>query len=129
MVHRAEIPIVLRSRPRYHPPVAPADGDEDEDEDGDQAIADAIPLEITGALDLHTFDPAEVKELVPDYLDACVEKGISEVRIIHGKGTGVLRRVVHAALDRHPRVVSYRLGGRSEGGWGATLVTLRLGER
>jgi dsDNA-specific endonuclease/ATPase MutS2 len=102
--------------------VAPPDGDEDE-----EPFADAIPLEITGALDLHTFDPAEVKELVPDYLDACVEKGISEVRIIHGKGTGVLRRVVHAALDRHPRVVSYRLGGRAEGGWGATLVTLRLG--
>jgi dsDNA-specific endonuclease/ATPase MutS2 len=68
-----------------------------------------------------------VKELVPDYLDECVLRGISEVRIIHGKGTGVLRRVVHAALDRHPRVVSYRLGGAAEGGWGATLVTLKLG--
>ena len=103
----------------------PAD---DEDEDGDDGVLpDAVPLAINGALDLHTFVPAEVKDLVPDYLDECVRRGISEVRIIHGKGTGVLRRVVHAALDRHPRVVSYRLGGRGEGGWGATLVTLRLG--
>jgi len=99
------------------------------EEDGDQeeALADAVPLEITGELDLHTFAPGEVKELVPDYLDECVQRGISDVRIVHGKGTGVLRRVVHAALDRHPRVVSYRLGGAAEGGWGATLVTLRLG--
>ena len=103
------------------------DDDGDELEDGEESLAEAVSLEITGALDLHTFDPKDVKELVPDYLDECVLKGISEVRIIHGKGTGVLRRVVHAALDRHPRVVSYRLGGRYEGGWGATLVTLRLG--
>lgn len=99
------------------------------DDDGDDdALADPVPLEITGSLDLHTFDPRVVKQLVPDYLDECVQRRISEVRIIHGKGTGVLRRVVHAALDRHPRVVSYRLGGAAEGGWGATLVTLRLEE-
>ncbi len=99
----------------------------DDDEGEWDELAEAVPLEITGALDLHTFAPREVKELVPDYLDECVQRGISEVRIIHGKGTGVLRRVVHAALDRHPRVVSYRLGGAAEGGWGATLVTLKLG--
>lgn len=99
----------------------------DDDGDEEDAVAEAVPLEITGALDLHTFAPREVKELVPDYLDECVLRGISEVRIIHGKGTGVLRRVVHAALDRHPRVVEYRLGGAGEGGWGATLVTLKLG--
>ena len=100
-------------------------GDDDGDEEDE--LVEAVPLEITGALDLHTFAPREVKELVPDYLDECVLRGISEVRIIHGKGTGVLRRVVHAALDRHPRVVEYRLGGAAEGGWGATLVTLKLG--
>jgi dsDNA-specific endonuclease/ATPase MutS2 len=126
VVHPTEFRIVTRSAPRYHARVALPDRDAD-DEDDDAPLAEVVPLEITGALDLHTFDPAEVKELVPDYLDECVLKGISEVRIIHGKGTGVLRRVVHAALDRHPRVVSYRLGGRHEGGWGATLVTLRLG--
>lgn len=103
------------------------DPPEDEEEGGEAPFAEVVPLEITDTLDLHTFNAAEVKELIPDYLDECITKGISEVRIVHGKGTGVLRRVVHAALDRHPRVVSYRLGGRYEGGWGATLVTLRLG--
>lgn len=126
MVHPTEIRIVTRSGAGYHPPVALPEGDDDDDV-GDQPLEEVVSLEITGALDLHTFVPSEVKELVPDYLDLCVERGISEVRIIHGKGTGVLRRVVHAALDRHPRVVSYRLGGRYEGGWGATLVILRLG--
>lgn len=105
---------------------SPPDEDSDLQED-EEPFGDAVPLEITDSLDLHTFNASEVKELIPDYLDECVQKGISEVRIVHGKGTGVLRRVVHAALDRHPRVVSYRLAGRYEGGWGATLVVLRLG--
>ncbi|HQG46977.1 MAG TPA: Smr/MutS family protein, partial [bacterium] len=52
---------------------------------------DPIPIPIEGALDLHTFAPREVKELVPEYLTACREQGILEVRIIHGKGTGALR--------------------------------------
>jgi dsDNA-specific endonuclease/ATPase MutS2 len=100
----------------------------DEQEDGDQAPLEAVPLEINGELDLHLFRPSEVAELVPDYLDECVRLGISEVRIVHGKGRGVLRRIVHAALERHPRVVSFELGGTGAGSWGATLVILRLGD-
>jgi len=84
-----------------------------------------VEVPINGMLDLHTFDPREVKDLVPDYLDACREKGILQVRVVHGKGTGQLRRTVHAVLDRLPGVESYRLGGVGEGGGGATLVFLR----
>lgn len=80
--------------------------------------------EITDELDLHTFRPRDVSSLVPDYLDECVQRGWREVRIIHGKGTGTLRRIVHAALDRHPAVESYRLAGEGFGGWGATIVWL-----
>jgi DNA-nicking Smr family endonuclease len=82
-------------------------------------------LPIEGELDLHTFSPKDLKELVPAYLEACREKGILEVRIVHGKGIGNLRRTVHAMLARHPDVVSFALANEHFGGWGATIVHLR----
>jgi DNA-nicking Smr family endonuclease len=84
-----------------------------------------IELPIDGVLDLHTFHPREVKELIPEYLAACRERGILEVRLVHGKGTGALREPVHSLLRKIPEVVSFRLAGEEAGGWGATLVTLR----
>ena len=81
-------------------------------------------LIVDGTLDLHMFSPRDTKRLVPDYLEECREKGILSVRIIHGKGTGALRRTVHAILQRLPWVVSYRLASDWEGGWGATIVSL-----
>ena len=77
------------------------------------------------ALDLHTFQPRELKTLLPDYFQACRDRGIHNVRVVHGKGTGALRRSVHALLDRMEGIESYRLGGMGEGSWGATLVVLK----
>src|SRR3954454_15060163 len=82
-----------------------------------------VPLPITGELDLHTFRPADLGELIPAYLAECAQRGIREVRIVHGKGTGTLRTTVHALLQRSPLVQSFRLGDENTGSWGATLVT------
>jgi len=84
-----------------------------------------VQLPIDGVLDLHTFKPKEIKDLVMDYLAACQEKSIHQVRIIHGKGIGSLRRTVHAILEKHSEVVSFSLDHPEYGGWGATLVSLR----
>ena len=84
-----------------------------------------IELPITGVLDLHTFKPKDVKNLVPDYLAACHEKGIIQVRIIHGKGTGTLRATVHSILEKNPLVASFSLDHPEYGGWGATIVWLK----
>jgi dsDNA-specific endonuclease/ATPase MutS2 len=86
---------------------------------------DVVELPIDGVLDLHAFAPADVQDLVQVYLDECRSRGIAEVRIIHGKGIGTLRRIVHAILDRRDDVRSYRLAGDGSS-WGATLVTLAL---
>jgi hypothetical protein len=93
------------------------------------APAAPLPAElpVDGELDLHNFSPREIKPLVLAYLDACLARGITELRIVHGKGVGNLRRTVHALLDRHPRVRGYRLAGHGGGGWGATLVDLSPG--
>jgi dsDNA-specific endonuclease/ATPase MutS2 len=83
-----------------------------------------IEFEISQELDLHTFRPAEVHELVPDYLELCREKGLDRVRIIHGKGIGTLREIVHSQLRKHACVRKFELAGAGEGGWGATIVWL-----
>jgi len=86
---------------------------------------DPVQLPIDGILDLHTFEPRDVRELVPDYLALCRERGILRVRIIHGKGTGALRSTVHAILERSPAVESFTLAMEDEGGWGATIAILK----
>jgi dsDNA-specific endonuclease/ATPase MutS2 len=99
---------------------------QDDDDDEPDLEGEPVEMEITDTLDLHTFAPREVKALVSDYLDLAAEKGFTDVRIIHGKGIGNLRRIVHAVLEKHPRVAGFRLAdGAGGGGWGATLVTLR----
>ena len=76
-------------------------------------------------LDLHHFQPREVGSLVDEYVEAARAAGFATVRIVHGKGTGVLRERVHARLRRHPAVARFALADERRGGWGATVVELR----
>jgi DNA-nicking Smr family endonuclease len=83
----------------------------------------AIPID--GILDLHTFLPKDVKDLLPEYFAECRKRGILQVRIIHGKGIGALRETVHALLILMPEVDSFMLADEQAGGWGATIVHLK----
>jgi DNA-nicking Smr family endonuclease len=87
---------------------------------------DVVHHPIDGLLDLHQFRPEDARDVVGDYLDACRDAGVLDVRIVHGKGKGVLRRIVHSLLDQRADVEWFRLqaGG---GGWGATIVRLTGG--
>ncbi|MFO7561195.1 MAG: Smr/MutS family protein [Enhygromyxa sp.] len=87
--------------------------------------AEPAEIAIDGELDLHNFSPKEVAPLVREYIEVCRQRGIRDLRIVHGKGKGVLRRTVHSLLDKHEAVEGYRLGGHREGSWGATIVRLR----
>lgn len=95
-----------------------------EREDSDDEISESLELPIDGILDLHTFRPAEVAQLVPDYLEECRSHGIFEVRIIHGKGTGRLRDLVRRILSNDPTVLSFHTPSDASG-WGATIVQLK----
>ncbi len=78
---------------------------------------------IDGILDLHSFKPKEINSLIPEYITECINRNIIEIRIIHGKGKGILRRGVHAILERDPRVISFEMA-KDRSSWGATIVHL-----
>lgn len=84
-----------------------------------------VVLPIDGTVDLHTFAPKDAASVVHEYIRACMEKSIYEIRIIHGKGKGVLRRIVHSHLERNPTVLDFR-SDDGPSGWGATLVRLKI---
>tara|TARA_R100001143_G_scaffold58746_1_gene56818 strand:- start:30350 stop:30631 length:282 start_codon:yes stop_codon:yes gene_type:complete len=83
-----------------------------------------IRIDINGVLDLHPFSPEDLSTLIDEYIEACLDKKIYHLRIIHGKGIGNIRRSVHSLLDRNPYVISYQLADASGGSWGATIVNL-----
>ena len=84
-----------------------------------------VAIPITGELDLHTFRPAEIGDLLGNYFAECRERGLLRVRVVHGKGTGTLRTTVHTWLRRSPAVLRFDAGDEHSGGWGATIVTLK----
>ena len=68
---------------------------------------DPFSLPIDGTLDLHAFSPRDVKSVVQEYVTEAHARGLTEIRIIHGRGTGVLRGIVQAALEAHPLVEAF----------------------
>ncbi len=84
-----------------------------------------VVVPIDGILDLHTFAPGELGRLLPDYIEACLESSIFDLRIIHGKGKGVMRARVRALLEKDPHVESLSEAPGDAGGWGATIVKLK----
>ena len=83
--------------------------------------ARSVPLEI----DVRGQLPEEALDNVDKYLDDCMMAGLSEVSIVHGKGTGVLRNEIGQHLRKHPHVAEFRLGRYGEGETGVTIVTLK----
>jgi DNA-nicking Smr family endonuclease len=93
-------------------------------ESDDPRDDEAVELPIGEELDLHAFAPRDVPSLVEEYLEACRERGILEVRLVHGRGKGVQRAVVLRLLARIPGVLEVREASAASGGWGATFVKL-----
>jgi DNA-nicking Smr family endonuclease len=91
---------------------------------GDFSEPEPVEIPINGILDLHAFQPHEAADLILNYLEECRKRNILQVRIIHGKGKGILRGRVHSVLARAENVETFHLAGDA-GGWGATIVVLR----
>ncbi|MFO7560264.1 MAG: Smr/MutS family protein [Desulfobacterales bacterium] len=83
-----------------------------------------VTVPIEDRIDLHTFHPKDIPDLLSEYFSACIDSGITSVRVIHGKGTGVLKMNVIKNLKKNPLVVCFREAPPDSGGWGATQVTL-----
>ena len=96
--------------------------------ESESPFPEPIEIPIEQSIDLHFFLPKEITDVVEGYLEAAIEKGFREVRLIHGRGRGVQRNRVHRLLARHPQVERFAEAPGDRGGWGATLVWLRLPE-
>jgi dsDNA-specific endonuclease/ATPase MutS2 len=88
-------------------------------------FTEPIVLPVEDSIDLHAFHPKDIPSVVEEYLEQCGQAGLIEVRIIHGRGTGVQRKIVRSILEKHPRVLSFRDAQAEAGGWGATVVVLK----
>lgn len=96
-----------------------------ESEETDPDEGEPLELELGDSIDLHSFPPRDIPDVVVDYLEDAHAKGYREVRLIHGRGIGVQRERVRSVLSKHPLVESYSDATADRGGWGATIATLK----
>ena len=87
---------------------------------------DPVSLPIEDSLDLHAFAPRDVRPVVDEYLKEAAARGFREVRLIHGRGIGAQRASVQALLAGHPLVERFFDAPPERGGWGATVVILKV---
>ncbi|XXX79493.1 Smr/MutS family protein [Sorangium sp. So ce134] len=113
---------------RPTPPPAPPDTAAEPPEPEPPGPDGVVVMPIEDAIDLHTFAPRDVASVVEEYLHEAQRRGFREVRVIHGRGKGVQRRVVRGVLSRHPAVDGFRDAPASRGGWGATVVWLKAAD-
>ena len=93
--------------------------------DPESPFSEPIVLPIEDSIDLHPFAPRDIPSVVEEYLEQCKQAGLTEVRIIHGRGTGVQRNIVRSILQKHSLVLSFKDAPAEAGGWGATVVVLK----
>ena len=106
---------------RSEPPDPRPPADEPPEGEGDAPVV--VPIE--DALDLHAFAPRDIPSVVDEYLHEAAARGMREVRLIHGRGTGFQRATVQRLLDAHPLVERFADAPPVRGGWGATVAYLR----
>ena len=81
---------------------------------------EAVEIPIGEELDLHSFRPRDIPDVVASYLDACREQGLRSVRLVHGRGKGVQRAVVQRVLSSRADVADFRDAAPEDGGWDCT---------
>ena len=99
---------------------------ETSDADSESPFTEPVVLPVDDFIDLHPFAPKDIHSVVEEYLEECVLAKLREVRIIHGRGIGVQRNIVRSILRKHPAVLSFRDAPAEAGGWGATVVLLKM---
>ena len=92
----------------------------------DSPFGEPVVVPIEDFIDLHAFHPKEIPSVVEEYLEQCRQAGFREVRIVHGRGTGVQRNIVRSILAKHPAVLSFQDAPPEAGGWGATFAVLNI---
>lgn len=118
----------LLNKEQHSPAGALDEGVEAEESyDPDNPFPGVVRIEFSDVLDLHSIPPRQVRAVVEDYISEAHRIGVKWVRIIHGKGVGVQREIVRAILAESTHVIEYKDAPPEAGGWGATLVTLRVG--
>jgi dsDNA-specific endonuclease/ATPase MutS2 len=90
--------------------------------DFENPFPEPVEIEITDSIDLHSFQPRDVRAVTEAYLDEARKKGFRFVRIIHGKGIGIQREIVRKVLAEKDYVKKFKSADEFSGSWGATIV-------